>query len=321
MKIVFPFPIKIPVSDYGGIERMAYWHMVELAKQGHQPVLIGSSDSSVTDKGIQHIHWKKDEDWRPLIPKDTDIVHLFSSNNWNIDFPVINTISGNGQPGEVFTENSVFVSLKHAQNHDSKCYVHNGIDLNEYPFEDHKINWDSFLFLAKGTWRVKNLKHCLKAVKKSNKVLHIAGGRSFWPSKKINSYGIVGGAKKLEIMKKCDALLFPVRWHEPFGIAIIEAMAMGLPVVGSCFGSLPEIITPETGFLCKNYQEFQEIVALTSVSFKAKDLRAYVESKFTIEHHTRAYVKLYEQIKDGEDLNPHVPKYLGHKRAEDRLEF
>ena len=33
-----------------------------------------------------------------------------------------------------------------------------------------------------------------------------------------------------------------MRWHEPFGIALIEALYFGCPVFGTPYGSLPEIV-------------------------------------------------------------------------------
>ncbi|MCB6745861.1 glycosyltransferase, partial [Anaerostipes hadrus] len=43
-------------------------------------------------------------------------------------------------------------------------------------------------------------------------------------------HGMVDDAGKAAILGRAAGLLFPVRWHEPFGIAVIEAMYFGLPV-------------------------------------------------------------------------------------------
>lgn len=52
------------------------------------------------------------------------------------------------------------------------------------------------------------------------------------------------------ILPEADVFLLPSE-HESFGLAALEAMACGVPVVGSRIGGLPEVIVDgETGFLC-----------------------------------------------------------------------
>ena len=47
-----------------------------------------------------------------------------------------------------------------------------------------------------------------------------------------------------EALSALDVFAFPSRW-EPFGLAALEAMSLGLPVVASRVGGLPEFITDE----------------------------------------------------------------------------
>jgi glycosyltransferase involved in cell wall biosynthesis len=46
----------------------------------------------------------------------------------------------------------------------------------------------------------------------------------------------------LEFLRDAAALLFPVRWPEPFGLIMLEALACGTPVLASNGGSVPEVI-------------------------------------------------------------------------------
>lgn len=51
-------------------------------------------------------------------------------------------------------------------------------------------------------------------------------------------------------MQTADCLVCPSLWEEAAGLVILEAMACGLPVIGSSVGGIPEFITPDhTGFL------------------------------------------------------------------------
>ena len=78
MKIVFQHDHPLPVTTYGGTERIMFWHMKELVRQGHQVVLIGHPDSLVEGFGLTHIRMKRREynNWKHLVPKDADIIHL-----------------------------------------------------------------------------------------------------------------------------------------------------------------------------------------------------------------------------------------------------
>lgn len=322
MKIVFRHAGILPVVKYGGIERILFWHMKELAKRGHDVVFFGHKGSDVERFGIEfHETTENIEDLDDMIPKDADLLHLtFNYTPKKREIPTLINIQGNGQIGEEFPLNTVFVSKMHAQNHGSETFVYNAIDLEEYPYVDRPYELNDLMFLAKGSWSVKNLKHCIWAAKKSKKRLHIAGGRSLLPSRYIHSYGMVGGDEKLRILKNTDALLFPVRWHEPFGIAIIEAMAMGSPVFGSPYGSLPELIGEEYGFICKNKEDLLENL-LSKKPFKRKNIRSYIERDFNISRLTDDYLKLYERILDGEKLNQKAPTWQPKNPPLDLLAF
>jgi len=322
MKVVFHHPHPLPVIAYGGIERIIFWHMVELARLGHEVVLIGHPDSKVKEHGITLVPLANPEqDWEELIPSGADIVHLFHNHQCKSKVPTINTIQGNGKIGEKFILNTVFVSRKHAEIHGSDQFVYNALDLNEYPFVETKKEWNRFLFLAKASWRVKNLKHAVSACRETKKHLEIVGGRWLGLSRFIHSHGIIGGEKKMNLIKKSDALIFPVRWHEPFGIAIIEAMSQGLPVIGSPYGSLPELITPDTGFIVKNYAELVEVLKNPPKKFDPLVIRRYIEENFCINKHATSYLALYQKVINGENLNLANPSYNLVERAENLLPF
>ena len=183
MKVIFSHPHPLPVLKYGGSERILFWHMKELAKQGHKVVLIGHENSDVERYGIELIPMDHDN-WMSQIPKDADIVHMFT-NTEIPGIPTLITIQGNGKPGEVFSRNTVFLTKKHAAIHGSDVFVYNALDFDEYPWDESRANkaWGNFLFMAKGSWSVKNLKHCIKAAKQSKKHLfppNISTATAWW---------------------------------------------------------------------------------------------------------------------------------------------
>ena len=49
-------------------------------------------------------------------------------------------------------------------------------------------------------------------------------------------------AQAAELMAACDVTLMPIRWPEPFGLVMVESMAVGTPVVALANGAAPEIV-------------------------------------------------------------------------------
>jgi glycosyltransferase involved in cell wall biosynthesis len=53
-----------------------------------------------------------------------------------------------------------------------------------------------------------------------------------------------------ELLRRGRAFVFPIRWEEPFGLVMIEALACGMPVVATPRGAATEIVDDGvTGFL------------------------------------------------------------------------
>ena len=63
--------------------------------------------------------------------------------------------------------------------------------------------------------------------------------------------GPVNDFQKRELLQGARALLFPIRWEEPFGTVMVEALACGTPVVAMARGAAPEVLKDGvTGILC-----------------------------------------------------------------------
>lgn len=324
MKIVHLLWTRFPVKGYGGTERVAYWLGKAQAEAGHEVSYLCLPGSSLPFARCHPIP-EGERDLSPFIPRGTDIVQLYGTPDFQLDYPFLVNIGGNGRAGERFHPNTVFVSENHAKRHGWTEFVHNGIDLSEYPLQARK---DSFaLFLAKASWRVKNLRGAIPIAQAAGLPLHIAGGRAACWHKGVVSHGTVDGPKKLRLLQQSKALLFPVIWDEPFGLAVVEAMACGTPVVATPRGSLPEIIEHgKQGFLGDSFSELVEgLRRVHEISPEA--CRARVEAKFS--HHKMAekYEMYYRRIlAEGKlrDSRPEAPAdadpqlkiyYKDYKRA------
>jgi glycosyltransferase involved in cell wall biosynthesis len=127
---------------------------------------------------------------------------------------------------------------------------------------------------------------------------------------------MVDDQEKSEHLKYAKGLIFPVRWEEPFGIALIEALASGCPVFGTPYGSLPEIITQEVGFLSSSAQELSE--AIKKNSYLPEICRKHVIENFSSQKMAQDYLKVYQEVIQKKKLGP-APKTRSDFNSKDLL--
>jgi glycosyltransferase involved in cell wall biosynthesis len=314
MKILFAHISVLPATKYGGRERALWWLAKELNQRGHQITFLAPKGSSADFAEIIEYDFNKSIDEQ--IPDKIDLVHIHFFTKEEIHRkPYVVTIGGNGRLNDVFAINSIFLTQNHAERHGAKAYVFNGLDLDEYGKPDLNNRRTHVHFLAKAAWKVKNLKGAIYMARKSSNRIEIIGGErlnlkmgfrlTLDPNAHFN--GMQGGEKKFRIMQDSKALLFPVLWHEPFGIAMIESMYFGCPVFGTPWGSLPEIITDEAGFLSDSYPEL--INRLKDIdSFDRKKIYELVCDRFSARSMTDGYITCYEKVLNGGTLNPVAPR-------------
>lgn len=292
MKIVHVIDAEFPVPGYGGTERVAWWLGKAQAEMGHEVTYLCRPRAQVPFAKVAPLP-KNYSDLTPFIPPGTDVVQLYGTPQFRLDYPYLVNIGGNGQPGEIFDPRTVFVSETHARRHNSQAFVHNGLDPAEYDFREQR--GARALFLAKASWRVKNLKGAIRAAQAAGVGLDVAGGRAWWWQRGVKSHGEVGGAEKRRLLAEASCLLFPVIWEEPFGLAVVEALVSGAPVVATPRGALPEIIVPGTGFLCESFAELVD--SLNRVhELDPAACRARVLEKFTHIHMAQGYERYYKKL-------------------------
>lgn len=304
MRVLLFHPSLLPPKDYGGVERVVLWLAKGLIERGHS-VTIAAFPGSALPKGVELL---------PVDPANRsaeillntrlafDVVHFMAPPESGVierlGVPSITTIHGNGVPGEIFPKNAVFLSRNHAERHGSNRFVYNGIDPGEFSLERTKK--DTFLFLSKTSWKVKNVKGAIRYASLAGQNLTIAGGERPWGARlraRLAGFtwvGPVSGEVKAKLLGDAKALLFPVTWNEPFGLVVIEALMSGTPVIASRLGSLPELITSETGVLCGTDSEFIE--ALSALKhFDPEACRRHAIQHFSHAVMAENYEKRYKE--------------------------
>lgn len=113
---------------------------------------------------------------------------------------------------------------------------------------------------------------------------------------RITYPGNLSGDAKMKFISEAKALLFPIQWEEPFGMAVIEAMACGTPVVAMRRGSMPELIEHGVnGFLANNKKEFFEYANRVD-EINPSDCRRIVIERFSSTAMAESYLDRYREV-------------------------
>jgi len=112
----------------------------------------------------------------------------------------------------------------------------------------------------------------------------------------VEFIGEIDDADKADFLSGAHALLFPIDWPEPFGLAMVESMACGTPVIGFNRGAVPEVIDHGlTGFVVDN--EAGALAALTCLGQLSRPaVRQRFEERFTAERMANDYLSLYRTL-------------------------
>jgi len=196
--------------------------------------------------------------------------------------PVVHTLHGplDGELAEFYAIHGskvVPVAISHAQLESAKvllpraAVVYNPIDLSSWPFQPEK--GDYLLFIGRMD-PVKGADRAVQVARATGSKLVLAGpvqpGQERYFNERVRPYldgtqiryiGEVGGRRKQELFGRARALLMPIRWQEPFGMVMVEALASGTPVVAFPEGAATEIVLDgENGFLVADEREMAEAV-------------------------------------------------------------
>lgn len=321
MHILFVNQAPIPVFAYGGTERVIWDLGKALAALGHRVSYLVPAGSSCDFGAVIPI--RPGMAWREQIPADVDLVHFQFNPGFGDDFdrPFLVTQHGNSVESIALPRNTVFVSANHAGRHGSSQFVYNGMDWSAYGPVDFNRPRRYFHFLGKAAWRVKNVQGAIDVARAAGVELMVMGGtrinfkRGFrWTwSRRVQFAGMVGGQRKLDLLGASRGLIFPVRWHEPFGLAVIESLYFGCPVLATPYGALPELVPPEVGLLSTSCAQLAE--AARQPHWDPRACHEHAVRHFGADTMARGYLRKYTQVLDGEPLNPAAPVMEANPRT------
>lgn len=104
---------------------------------------------------------------------------------------------------------------------------------------------------------------------------------------------------KLKLLQEAKGFLMFPKFQEPFGLSQVEALSCGTPVIGTRYGSVPEVIDKGVGIVCNDsIDELTEAVeCIGNIDYKECRKRA-VESFDSIVM-AKNYLQQYQIIIDG----------------------
>jgi hypothetical protein len=312
--------LSIPVQSYGGTERVIWDLAKGLVELGHEVSFLVPQGSFCDF--AQVICIDKSQAILSQIPRNTfDIVHSQFRFDDEPDFPYLVTEHGNTKSPLSLNLNTVFISRNHAERYGSKEFVYNGLDWSSYGPVDWSIPRLRYHFLGKGSWPVKNLKGAIQVARKANVELAVLGGSRlnlsrtfrFTPWRSIHFHGMVGGNLKFRLLNESKGMIFPVRWNEPFGLAVIESLYFGNPVFSTPYGALPELVQPQHGHLSNSIAELAQ--AVQDMKFDVRACHQWAVTQFNHLEMAKGYLKKYQRVLDRERLNASQPvlKENGHR--------
>ncbi|HET9839969.1 MAG TPA: glycosyltransferase family 4 protein [Candidatus Angelobacter sp.] len=335
MKIALIAPpyIPVPPGKYGGTELFIAQLAQGLHSQGVAVTVytVGESQVNVpvrwlyekgqwplksevdgTLKALSHASWAVED-----AAQGSDIIHMNSAPALSftrfIDTQVVHTVH-HAYENEFAEFYRMFPRVSYVTISDFQRQalamprmrtIHHGIDPSLYPLKTRKEPYFSFLGRIapqKGTHLA------IEIAQKAGIPLRIAGEiqpmyQSYWEAKVkphvdgrfIQYLGEMGLEEKNELLGNSLAMLFPIQWHEPFGLVMIEAMACGTPVLALSGGSVNEVVKEGvSGHVRASVSELVECAR--GLVLDPRSVRAYMEEFFSVARMTRDYMRLYTEI-------------------------
>jgi glycosyltransferase involved in cell wall biosynthesis len=171
-----------------------------------------------------------------------------------------------------------------------KCItIHNGIDLNAFSHQNSPLisrkqlglNSQDFVMLFGGRInREKGIHELLEAMMrlpKNHQIKLLVIGSSFYGTQETgNAFirqlkemgesikdqiiftGFIPYGQMPDYLQLGDISVLPSNWDEPFGLTMAEAQAMGLPIITTRRGGIPEVVSEENAIMLDTDEHFVE---------------------------------------------------------------
>jgi glycosyltransferase involved in cell wall biosynthesis len=229
-----------------------------------------------------------------------------------VEKPLITTIHGFSSDRilpvfQRYQDRVSYVAISDADRRPALRYaatIHHGIALETFPFDS--VGGEDLLFFGR-IHPDKGAAEAIEVARRADRRLVMAGivqDHSYYEQKvapaidgrRVIYHGPVGGDARARMLGSARALLHLIKFDEPFGLSVIEAMACGTPVIACNRGSMPELIDHGvTGFLVDDLDGAALAISRVHEIDRAA-CRAAVAARFTVDHMADSYLALYRRL-------------------------
>jgi glycosyltransferase involved in cell wall biosynthesis len=326
-----PIAWRVPPLGYGPWERVVSLLTEGLVERGVDVTLFASGDS-ITAGRLESVAPRALGDDPSLDPKVWECLHIAKAfehaarldllhNHFDFlpltyagltNVPVVTTIHGFSSAKilpvyERYDGRVSYVSISDADRQPSLTYeatVYHGIALDEFTLRERAGR--DLVFLGR-IHPDKGVVEAIEVARRSGRRLTIAGivhdreyfEREVVPSldgDRVRYVGSLGPAERDAVLGEAFALVHLVNFAEPFGLAMVEAMACGTPVIGRRRGSVPEVVEDGlTGFVVDDLDG--AVAALDRVGeLDRRAVRARCAERFSRDRMVDDYLEVYRRV-------------------------
>ncbi|MFK3983191.1 glycosyltransferase family 4 protein [Micromonospora sp. NPDC050397] len=331
--MVVPPWYELPPAGYGGVEQVCAALVDALGARGHEVTLFGAGTGSGTSarfvgtmSRLQHdrlgqslpelAHLARAD--QMINPDVFDVVHDHTTIGPFLaprrSVPTVATVHNRptGELGDILddVDRSVgLVAISHAQRRlrpylPWAATVHNGMALDDVPYKT-EAGAGPVLWLARFS-PDKGPDLAVRACRAAGLPLVLAG-KCDEPEEQRYLAEVIEPMQGpdvtvlrnpdretcFELLLSARCLIMPIRWEEPFGMVIVEAMATGTPVVALDRGAVPELVRPGvTGLVCADPDDLPEALQRVAALDPAASV-AHVRNSFSAELMAEGYERVY----------------------------
>ena len=331
--LIAPPWLPIPPPKYGGTEAVIDRLARGLAAGGHEVLLFTTGDATCPVQRASVLEVAATTRLGQSVVEQWHVIHAYKAlANCEVvhdhttvgplyadrypDLPVLTTNHGpfNDELRDVYREIARRAGVIAISHHQASTagdvpiagVIHHGIDVQEYQPGDGEGGY--LLFLGRMA-PDKGARRAILAAREAGAPLKLAAKMRepleieyFTEQVRpllgdgIEYVGEVGGVDKAALLSGARALINPIRWPEPFGLVMIEALAYGTPVLSFREGAAPEIIEQGvTGWLCDDVADLAAAIGRIETLDRSK-CRAAVTARFSTERMVNAHLELYAQV-------------------------